>query len=137
MTALSVPAQPVTTSVSTVANPASALPLRHDDPVTPWFVAKLVLIMVLLLAAAYVALRWYARHLGLKHTPARTEENSLQCVAALRLSTQTKVYLLKAGAHEVLLTEHVSGNQVTILGKKELIGREPEQPASHIKEVDE
>ncbi|NWB95802.1 hypothetical protein HX882_07880 [Pseudomonas gingeri] len=88
--------------------------MRQDDPLSFVLMIKVMLITVLLLALVYVGLRWYAR----RH--ARTVEASpgqveLQCGRALRLSTKTKVYLLKTDTAQVLVTESSNGATVTVL----------------------
>ncbi|UZE26189.1 hypothetical protein LOY67_12535 [Pseudomonas sp. B21-056] len=99
----------------TVAQPL-ALPLRQDDPLSLMLMIKVMLIMVLLLAIAYVAMRWYARrHVGA--TGASPGAAELQCVRALRLSTKTKVYLLKTETSQVLVTESSNGATVTVLSQ--------------------
>jgi flagellar biogenesis protein FliO len=92
---------------------ASALPLRQDDPVSFALIIKVMLITVMLLAIAYVVLRWYARRHAI--APAQPSAITLQCTSALRLSTKTKVYLLKVDGAHVLVTEHLNGATTTVL----------------------
>jgi len=90
------------------------LPLRQDDPLSFILMIKVMLITALLLAVVYLVMRWYARRhvtpLGTSLSPV-----DLQCVRALRLSTKTKVYLLKTETSQVLVTESSNGATVTIL----------------------
>lgn len=99
----------------TVTQPLG-LPLRQDDPLSFALMIKVMLITVFLLAMVYVVMRWYARrNLGTVNTaPAPAE---LQCVRALRLSTKTKVYLIKTETSQVLLTESSNGATVTVLSQ--------------------
>jgi|GEM_PF-2463542 len=111
---------PSSPMVSTVANSSlTGLPLRHDDPVSFSLILKVLLITTLLLVVTYVILRWYARRNNPDNELLRSEAVSLRCLAALRLSTRTKVYLLKAGDSEVMITETPSGVHVTRLFKKQ------------------
>jgi hypothetical protein len=91
----------------------AGLPLRQDDPVSLVFITKAMLITVILLAVTYLVLRWYARRSGVMSVSA--EPTELRCVTALRLSTKTKIYLLKSDTTDVLVTESATGTTVTIL----------------------
>jgi flagellar biogenesis protein FliO len=103
----------------TVAQPLG-LALRQDDPLSFMLMIKVMLITAVLLAVVYGVMRWYAqRHAGAGSTLAGPTD--LQCVRALRLSTKTKVYLLKTETSQVLVTESSNGAIVTLL---------PEQPSS-------
>ncbi|WP_223528559.1 hypothetical protein [Pseudomonas sp. A-RE-23] len=103
----------------TVAPPLG-LALRQDDPLSFMLMIKVMLITAVLLAVVYGVMRWYAqRHASAGSTLAGPTE--LQCVRALRLSTKTKVYLLKTETSQILVTESSNGAIVTLL---------PEQPSS-------
>lgn len=96
-----------------VAQPIG-LALRQDDPLSSVLMIKVMLITALLLAIFYIAIRWYARsHASFSDTTSSRSE--LQCVRALRLSTKTKVYLLKTETLQVLVTESSNGATVTVL----------------------
>jgi len=99
----------------TVTQPLG-LPLRQDDPLSFVLMIKVMLVTALLLAMVYVVMRWYARsHVGIASASPGPAE--LQCVRALRLSTKTKVYLLKTETSQVLVTESPNGTTVTILSQ--------------------
>ncbi|MDR8386127.1 MULTISPECIES: hypothetical protein [Pseudomonas] len=108
----------------TVAQPLG-LALRQDDPLSFMLMIKVMLITAVLLAVVYGVMRWYARrHAGADSPLAGPTE--LQCVRALRLSTKTKVYLLKTETSQVLVTESSNGATVTLL---------PEQSSSSVLDV--
>ncbi|MFZ6044720.1 hypothetical protein ACFW0H_01130 [Pseudomonas sp. CR3202] len=97
--------------------------LRHhlwgdsiDDPASLALVIKVMLITVILLAVAYVVLRWFARRAGVE--AAKSSQAELQCSVALRLSAKTKVYLLTAGTTQVLVTESTNGATLTTLSSE-------------------
>lgn len=91
----------------------STLPLRQDDPVTLVLMIKVLLITAILLAITYVCLRWYMRRQSQRqHTTDRPE---LQCTSALRLSSRTKIYLVRSSSSELLITESSTETSVTIL----------------------
>jgi hypothetical protein len=103
-------------TATTVAAPADGgLPLRSDDTFGVALFAKTLFFTALLLAAAYFALRFYARRRGAAAED--TVRPRLRCETALRLSTRTKVYLVRAGEVEVLVTESTTGSQSLILGR--------------------
>jgi flagellar biogenesis protein FliO len=90
------------------------LALRQDDPLSLVLMIKVMLITALLLALVYFLMRWYARrHASV--ADALPGPAQLQCVRALRLSTKTKVYLLKTETSQVLVTESSNGATVTVL----------------------
>lgn len=89
------------------------LPLRQDDPLSFALMIKVMLITALLLAIVYLAMRGYAQRRALPTGLSDVPE--LQCSRALRLSTKTKVYLLKTETAQVLVTESSNGATVTVL----------------------
>lgn len=91
----------------------ATLPLRQDDPVSWMLMIKVLLITAILLAMTYVGLRWYARRQGQGQRAANQPE--LQCTSVLRLSSRTKVYLVRSSKSEVLITESSTGTSVTVL----------------------
>jgi flagellar biogenesis protein FliO len=104
----------VTAETTTTAQAlGTALPLRQDDPISMAFVIKTMLVMVLLLLAVYLVLRWYSRR-GLM-APSAQAAAELHCVRELRLSARTKAYLLDADGQRVLVTESATGVTVTTL----------------------
>lgn len=108
----------------TVAQPLG-LALRQDDPLSFMLMIKVMLITAVLLALVYGVMRWHARRqAGSSGTLASPTE--LHCVRALRLSTKTKVYLLKTETSQVLVTESSNGAIVTLL---------PEQPSSSARDA--
>lgn len=109
---------PVNPSVASLPAEATPLALRTDDPVSLALIIKVMLITALLLAAVYLVLRWYAKRGNLGGLP--DQQAQLHCTAALRLSTRTKVYLLKTPSAELLVAESLTGTTVTVL---------PPQPA--------
>lgn len=95
-----------------LATPAP-LALRHDDGISFGMGLKVMLITALLLALAYVVLRWVAQR---QHRPAGLSgQPELRCSQALRLSAKTRVYLLQAGDTRLVLTESASGAALTVL----------------------
>ena len=103
----------------TAAQPLG-LALRQDDPLSFVLMIKVMLITAVLLALVYGVMRWYARRQAGTGSPL-AGPSELQCVRVLRLSTKTKVYLLKTETSQVLVTESSNGATVTLL---------PEQPSS-------
>lgn len=93
---------------------ATALPLRPDDPVSVALVIKILLVMAVLLAMTYLVLRWYAGR-SRSGLPVPGREEALVCTAALRLSPRTRVYRVRSGATDILITESASGVSVTVL----------------------
>lgn len=89
------------------------LPLRQDDPVSFVLMIKVLLITAILLAIVYGIMRWYAKRQVTGSASAPTTE--LNCTRALRLSTKTKVYLVRADGAQVLVTESSNGATVTVL----------------------
>ena len=101
-------------AVTAAPVPAAGLPLRHDDVLSMALMLKVLLVTGLLLLAAYLVLRFYARRQGgILAAPA--ERPSLQCHSALRLSTRTRVYLVQVGATRVLVTESGGASQSLVL----------------------
>lgn len=92
---------------------ATQLPVRQDDPISLLFMLKVMLITALLLAATYLALRLYAQKNG--RIVNRAISPDLSCTAALRLSTRTKVYLIKTPTADVLLSEGQAGTTMVVL----------------------
>lgn len=90
----------------------SGLPLRQDDPVSFGLGLKVMLITALLLAIVYVVLRWAAQR---NRLPGLLGQPELQCTRALRLSAKTRVYLLKSGNTEMVVTESANGATLTVL----------------------
>ncbi|MEW5668235.1 hypothetical protein D3C76_973040 [compost metagenome] len=103
----------MTTVTDQVAAPPP-LPLRYDDPISLMLIIKTLAITALLLAVAYVALRWYSRR-GNVGIGARNEQAGLHCIANLRLSPRTRVFLVKTANEQVLITETPTGATVTRL----------------------
>ncbi|XXE14460.1 hypothetical protein J3P89_14905 [Pseudomonas sp. Z1-14] len=90
--------------------------MRQDDPLSFMLMIKVLLITAVLLAVVYLAMRWYARRqAGTGTGGALVGPAELHCVRALRLSTKTKVYLLKTETSQVLVTESSNGATVTLL----------------------
>ncbi|SFL03589.1 hypothetical protein [Pseudomonas sp. NFACC46-3] len=108
----------------TVAQPLG-LALRQDDPLSFVLMIKVMLITAVLLAVVYGVMRWYARRQVGTGKPL-ADLTELHCVRAVRLSTKTKVYLLKTETSQVLVTESSNGATVTLL---------PEQPSSSALDV--
>ncbi|MDG9930395.1 MULTISPECIES: hypothetical protein [unclassified Pseudomonas] len=96
---------------------AGTLPLRQGDPISLAFIIKTMLVMVLLLLAVYLVLRWYSRR-GLV-VPAAVVAAELHCVRELRLSARTRAYLLDADGQRLLVTESATGVTVTPLERTE------------------
>ncbi len=91
-------------------------------------IIKVMLITAVLLAIVYVVLRLYARRHAI--VPTQPTAVPLQCSSALRLSTKTKVYLLKVNGAHVLVTEHLNGATTTVLGKPSVDGEPVSEPHS-------
>lgn len=91
------------------------LPLRQDDPVSFVLMIKVLLVTALLLAIVYLVMRWYAKRQATGSASTPTTE--LNCTRALRLSTKTKVYLVRADGAQVLVTESSNGATVTVLSQ--------------------
>jgi flagellar biogenesis protein FliO len=104
---------PASPGVANLPVEATQLPLRTDDPVSLALIIKVMLITALLLAAVYLLLRWYAKRGNLGGLPG--QQAQLQCTAALRLSTRTKVYMVKTATAELLVAESLTGTTVTVL----------------------
>lgn len=91
------------------------LPLRQDDPVSFVLMIKVLLVTAALLAIVYGVMRWYAKRQAPVGASAPATE--LNCTRALRLSTKTKVYLVRADGAQVLVTESSNGATVTVLSQ--------------------
>lgn len=91
----------------------SALPLRHDDPISMLLVIKTLVVMSLLLGITYLVLRWYAGRKG--QGVAKAESTALTCTSVLRLSPKTKVYLVKSDKTQILITETSTGATALVL----------------------
>lgn len=89
---------------------SGALPLRQDDPLSLLFMAKTLGILVLLLLAAYLALRWYAGRSG--NSPSQINQKKMQCVQELRLSVKTRAYLLDVEGRKMLVIDSASGTSI-------------------------
>lgn len=86
------------------------LALRHDDPISLFLICKVMLIAIVLLGVTYIVLRWYAGRAAITRS-SRKIESDLSCVTALRLSSKTKVYLLRCNGEDLLLAESPNGAQ--------------------------
>ena len=91
----------------------STLPLRQDDPVSWIFLIKVLLITAILLLITYAGLRWYAHRQ--RQSPQIGARPELQCTSALRLSSRTKIYLVRSNKSEVLITESSTGTSAIVL----------------------
>lgn len=91
-----------------------ALPLRPEDPVSWALVIKIMLVLVILLAMTFVVLRWYSNKSRVGND-AGVASDALACTAVLRLSPKTRVYRVRSGSFEALVTETSHGSSVTVL----------------------
>lgn len=91
----------------------SELVLRGDDVLSVALLLKVLLITGVLLISAYFILRYYARF---NKKMLQKKMPVMQCDAALRLSTRTKVYLLMVDGSRVLITESPSGTHSIVMG---------------------
>lgn len=98
-----------------------ALPLRPDDPVSWAFVIKVMLVLVVLLAMTYVVLRWYANKSRVNQDRLG-KDDALVCTSVLRLSPKTRVYRVRSGATDVLVTESSHGASMIIVPGNEPTG---------------
>lgn len=96
-----------------IASQASSLPLRQDDPFSMVFLIKGLVVAIILLGTLYVLLRFYAKRHGALSQPSTGA--MLECVCAIRLSSKTKVYLLRVEGKSTLVTEHASGATLTVI----------------------
>lgn len=110
-----------------VAAPPAPLPLRYDDPISLMLIIKTLAITALLLAVVYLVLRWYSRRGG-PGSATRGQRPELQCTASLRLSPRTRVFLVKTGDEQLLVTETPNGASVTRLA--------PATPSDHLQPSD-
>lgn len=92
----------------------SSLPLRHDDVLGADVVVKVLLLTALLLGAAYLALRFYARKFG---SAVSAEKTVLSCEAVLRLSPRTRAYVLLVDGVRILVTESPTGTSSVLVGR--------------------
>jgi flagellar biogenesis protein FliO len=92
----------------------SALPLRHDDVLGADVLVKVLFLTALLLGAAYLVLRFYARKFESKIS---AEKVVLRCEAVLRLSPRLRAYLLVVDDVQILVTESPTGTSSIIVGK--------------------
>lgn len=93
---------------------ASSLPLRRDEVLGVDVLAKVIFLTVLLLAAAYFLLRFYARNTG---AGKKAEKSLLQYETGMRLSARTRAYVLRVDNVRVLVTESPAGISTLAIGK--------------------
>jgi len=102
----------------------TATVLRHADPAIGLLMLKALLFAGILLVATFVALRWHARRQGAVNQT--TDRAGVRCISALRLASGSRVYLLRTGTTDLLMTESVSGTSITLLPA----ASEPSHPPS-------
>lgn len=107
ITGAHVAAQPLLANAATLA-------LRQDDPLSLIFILKTMGVLVLLLALAYLALRWYAS----RYSTGVAKSNRMRCVEELRLSVKTKAYLLDVEGAHILIVDGASGTSIVQIEAK-------------------
>lgn len=113
----------MTVQTQTMALPTSGgLPLRQDQLLTSGLVLKVMLVLIVLTILTYVLLRWYARLNG--RITGSGSDPELLCVATLRISPRTRVFLLRSGGSELVVTESASSTEVTLLPRPAATGSE-------------
>lgn len=110
---MTLPTTPVTTAPQTAATPGTALPLRRDEVVSTSFVLETILVMVLMLGALTLLLRWLN-----KKKPgqwARKTERRIVVLEATRLSARTRLTLVEIDGAKAVVTETPQGASLQLL----------------------
>lgn len=87
----------------------SSLPLRTDSVIGLGDVVRIALSLVLLLGITSALLWLYQRRFGRLPPGFSRKDPEIECIARLRLSPRTQVFVLRRHGQEFLVTESGSG----------------------------
>lgn len=93
----------------------SGLPLRTDSVIGWSEILRIVGSLILLLGITSALLWLYQRRFGRLPPGFSSREAELDCVARLRLSPRTQVFVVRRGTQEFLVTESAGGATVTAI----------------------
>lgn len=103
---------PSATVAAVAAQPARVLHLRRQETIDSAFLLQLVLALTVLLGGLTVWLRWMR---GMKPAVGKTPNARMRQLDRVVVSPRTRMTLVDAGGHMVLLTEFNQGVDVKLL----------------------
>lgn len=86
------------------------LQLRKDEVITTAFVLKTILVLAVLLIAAYAILRWLSVRIPvIDKTEKKAAENDIRIISSVKTSIKTKLVLLEIDGCKAVIVETQQG----------------------------